>query len=238
MPLTEVLVYFRENWKIVLCHNLGIAFLSMASYSGGFWDVAFFRRTHGWVPQESGIWYGLCTIAAGAFGVYFGGRLAGYLYQKGFHSANMLTILISAVGWLPFGIAYPLMPTASLSMLMLFPTLFTAAMPFGCAAAAIQAIMPPQMRGQASAVYLFMINIIGLGMGPTAVALLTERTFADLEMLKFSLVIIGSGAHMIAAGFLFFSLRPYLSSVERARSWRPRERQDHILCSHRSVGRP
>ena len=132
----------------------------------------------------------------------------------------MLTILIASVVWLPFGIAYPLMPSVPLSLAMLFPTLFTGAMPFGCAAAAIQEMMSPQMRGQASALYLFAMNIIGLGIGPTSVAYLTEYLFQDLQMVHYSLVLVGAAGHILASLLLWISLKPFVETVERAGEWK------------------
>ncbi len=220
VPVNEVLKYLRRNWKTVFCHNVGVAFLSVAAYSGGFWDLAFLGRTYGWSPGQGGLWYGLVTMAAGALGVLFGGRLADYLTRKGYKSASMLAILIAAVVWLPFGALYPLMPSAIWSLVFLFPTLFAGAMPFGCAAAAIQQMMPPQMRGQASAIYLFAINIIGLGIGPTAIAYLTEHVFMDLQMLRYSLFSVGVTAHLLSATILLFSLKPYVKTVEELKTWK------------------
>ena len=62
---------------------------------------------------------------------------------------------------------------------MVAPAVFFGAMPFGLAPAAIQQLMPNIMRGQASAFYLFVVNLIGLGLGPTVVATLTEDVFHD-----------------------------------------------------------
>jgi hypothetical protein len=45
---------------------------------------------------------------------------------------------------------------------------------------------------RASAIYLFVITLIGLGIGPTAVALVTDYVFADDNVTLFML--IGSGA--------------------------------------------
>ena len=42
------------------------------------------------------------------------------------------------------------------------------------------------MRGQASAVYLFVITMVGLGIGPTAVALGTDFVFGDDNALRYS----------------------------------------------------
>ena len=69
-----------------------------------------------------------------------------------------------------------------------------AAAPFGISAAAIQQMMPNPMRGQASAVYLFIINMIGLGLGPTAVAVCTQYLFKRDDAVNYSLLVV----HLVA----------------------------------------
>lgn len=51
-------------------------------------------------------------------------------------------------------------------------------------------MMPNRMRGQASAVYLFVINIVGLGLGPTAVAITTQYVFGRDDAVSYSLAIV------------------------------------------------
>ena len=58
----------------------------------------------------------------------------------------------------------------------------------GPAASAAQEMTPNQMRAQASAFYLFMTNLIGLGLGPTVVALFTDYVFSDTMMIRYSLI--------------------------------------------------
>ncbi|MGB3623530.1 MAG: MFS transporter, partial [Ketobacter sp.] len=78
--------------------------------------------------------------------------------------------------------------------------------------------MPNPMRGQASAVYLFVVTFFGLGVGPTAVALVTDYVFADDNALRYSLLIISSIATGLAIVLLFASLKPYQRSVEQLRA--------------------
>jgi MFS family permease len=68
-------------------------------------------------------------------------------------------------------------------------------MVFGVAPAALMEIAPARMRGQATALYAFMVNFIGLGFGPTTVALITDYVFRDDNMVGDSLLIVGITAH-------------------------------------------
>jgi MFS family permease len=96
---------------------------------------------------------------------------------------------------------------------------FCLSMPFGVAPAAIQEIMPNSMRGQASAIYLFVITLIGLGIGPTAVALVTDFVFADDNALRYSLLIVTTLAVLMSIVLLSKSLKPYRESVVRLEQW-------------------
>ena len=99
------------------------------------------------------------------------------------------------------------------------PTVFCLSMPFGVAPAAIQEIMPSAMRGQASAIYLFVITLIGLGIGPTAVALVTDYLFADDQALRYSLLIVSTLAVSSSLFLLAKGLQPYRESVLHLQQW-------------------
>ena len=92
-------------------------------------------------------------------------------------------------------------------------------MPFGVAPAAIQEMMPNNMRGQASAIYLFVINLIGLGLGPTAVAWMTQDVFGGDYGIGQSLVVVACTAHIASALFLMASLKPFRRSMDRLHEW-------------------
>ena len=64
--------------------------------------------------------------------------------------------------------------------------------------------MPNQVRALASAIFLFMLNMIGLGLGPYIVAFFTDSVFQDEKAIRFSLValyVIGG-----ALGLLFYAI--------------------------------
>ena len=215
-PLREVIAYLRSNWLTFACHNLGFALLSFSSYGSSAWIPTFLQRSHGMSARASGVSYGLIIAIAGTLGVVFGGRLADWLSQRGYRDARMRAGLIASVVWLPTGIAYALVPDPNLALALLVPTVFAASMPFGAAAAAIQEMMPNAMRGQASAIYLFVVNLIGLGLGPTIVAMCTDFVFRDDLDLRYSLVLVATLAHLVATGFLWLGLKPFRESLARA----------------------
>ena len=219
VPLADVGRYIRANKRTVLCHNFGFAGLAFAGYGSAAWIPTFFIRTYGWDAGQVGIVYGIIVALFGCLGIVFGGRLADWMAKRGRSDANMRVGLYAAIGAVPFVLLFPLMETALWAAILTAPAVFFLSMPFGVAPAAIQEIMPNSMRGQASAIYLFVITMIGLGIGPTAVALVTDYVFADDQALRYSLLIVTSLAVFSSVVLLSMSLKPYRDSVVRLQQW-------------------
>jgi MFS family permease len=219
VPMPEVVAYIRQNWRTFLCHNLGFALLSFSSYGSSAWVPTFFVRNHGWSESQAGQVYGWIVAIASTIGIVVGGRLADWMVERGYRDATMRVGLIVAIAWLPFGLLYPVVPDAYWAAALLIPAAFLASAPFGVSAAAIQQMMPNSMRGQASAIYLFVVNLIGLGLGPSAVAAATDFVFEDDQSVRYSLVSVATFAHVAAAALLWAGLKPFLASLDRLKQW-------------------
>lgn len=213
----EVLAHLALNRRTVFCHCFGFACLTFCAYGASAWVPTFFVRTYGWEAGTVGITYGSLVMVFGSLGIFTGGRLADRWLAQGRTDAHLRIGLYAAIAAIPFSIAFPLAPDGVSSMLLLTPTVFCLGLPFGVAPAAIQEIVPNQMRGQASAVYLFVVNFVGLGFGPTAVAALTDYGFGDDQALRYSLLIVSTLACAAAIGLLAAGLRPYRESYARMR---------------------
>lgn len=219
VPMREVGAYLRANRRTVICHNFGFACISFASYGSGAWVPTFFVRTYGWDAGHVGVVYGSIVAVFGCLGIVFGGRLADRWAKRGRTDANMRVGLLAACLALPLSVAFPLLDDANLVAMLMAPTVFCLSMPFGVAPAAIQEIMPNSMRGQASAIYLFVVTLFGLGVGPTAVALVTDFVFHDDMALRYSLLIVTSLALLGGVLLLGMGLKPYRQSREHLQNW-------------------
>ncbi len=219
VPLRDVIAYLGRNRATFLCHNLGFALLAFSGYGTSAWIPTFLIRKYAWTGSHAGVTYGTIICLFGTIGIVTGGRLADWLARRGYQDSNMRVGLIGALAWLPVGVLYPLMPSGNLAAAALIPTIFLTSLPVGVAAAAIQEMMPNVMRGQASALYLFVINLIGLGLGPTAVAVMTDYVFRNDNAVNYSLLVVGTLAHIGAAALLWAGLKPYRRSLKRLKEW-------------------
>jgi hypothetical protein len=179
----------------------------------------FFIRTYGWTAARAGVVFGLIVMVCGTLGITTGGRLADALAARNRRDAAMRVGLIASLAWLPSGMLFPLMPTPVLAAALLAPTAFFGSMPFGVAAAAIQQMTPNAMRGQVSALFLLVVNLVGLGLGPTVVALTTDYVFRDDAAIRFSLLAVATVAHLAAAALLWLGLKPFIRSLDYLGGW-------------------
>jgi MFS family permease len=217
--MREVWAYLLANKWTFLCLNLGVALVTLNTYGTSAWAPSMFKRRYGWTPGETGWVFGLIVGVAGTLGIVAGGRLADWLSERGHSDATSRLAGWAALAWLPFGVAYPLMPEATWSAVLLAPALFFASVPFGVVPAAIQRMMPNTMRAQATAVYLFVINLIGMGLGPTVVALLTIDVFHDERAVHYSLAIVGGVSQTVAGVLLLAGLKHYRRSLAFFKDW-------------------
>ena len=219
VPVREVAAYLLANWKTFFCHHLGFALLAFSSYGVGAWGAEFMRRSHGWGAGQIGFYFMLHVIGAGCLGIVTGGVICDWLAKRGRTDAPMIVGLLASALWIPTGIMYPLVSNGWMAWGFMVPTYFFTAFATGVAAAAIQQIVPNAMRGQASAIYLFFVNLIGLGLGPTGVALITDYVFKDESMLNYSILIVGVGCHTVAITLFLLGMKPFRESVQRLKEW-------------------
>jgi MFS family permease len=149
--------------------------------------------------------------------VMWGGWYADRLIKKGVTDGRLRVGLISLMMTVATCFA-PLLSHPIAALAVLFVPSFFMASNIGAAASAVQELMPNQVRVLASSIFLFILNIIGLGMGPTAVAFFTDYIFHDEGAVRYSLsllLLLGGGVGAIC---FWTGLRPYREAVESNKS--------------------
>ncbi|MBX6420378.1 MAG: MFS transporter [Nevskia sp.] len=208
----------RGHRKTLIYHHLGFAMTAFAGYSSAAWLPSYFIRVRHWTPVEVGLVYGGAVAVFGALGVVAGGLLADRWGRRGQTDATLRVGVWASLLAIPCTAA--LLPVQGLAptALLLAVAVFLFSMPLGAAVAGLHEIVPPAARAQASAVYLFVLNLVGLGFGPTAVALVTDYVFRDDRAVGASLVLVCGTALALAALLLRLGLEPYRRSYARQRA--------------------
>jgi hypothetical protein len=209
IPIRDVMRYLWTNRAVYGPMYGCLALQSIPSQGAISWGPTFFIRVHHWTPRHVGLAFGTTTLVVAPFALMAGGFLAERLAKRGYHDANLRVQLLAICLWIPGAVAMPLMPTATGSLIVFGINLFFAMMAPGPQNAALQSVTPNRMRGQATALFLFVFNIIGFGCGPTVIALITDYVFHDDSRVGSALALATAILGPLSALALFGGLKSY-----------------------------
>jgi len=172
-------------------------------YGKGVWALILFQRSHGLSPGETGLLLGVALGIAGIFGTWLGGYLADRFGKV--DRRHMLTT--PAVG---MAIAAPILFLGywvdewHIAIALLFiPTVLNAAY-YGPTFACVHGLVRPQARAMASAVMLFLQNLIGLGLGPLLFGIASEMLKPSVGVESVRYVLYGAAWLGLIPAFFFW----------------------------------
>jgi predicted MFS family arabinose efflux permease len=208
--LGETLRYLASQ-RSFLHVAFGAALYAMTGFGLLAWGPTFLVRVHGLGYAEAGLKLGLVIGVASAIGVVIAGELCDRLARR---DVRWLVWIPLCSAWIsaPFFVVFALAPDVDWALLAYVPVNLLAAV-FGPPSYAIgQGLARLRMRALASACMLFVINLIGLGLGPYLVGLLSDvlQPRFGVESLRYALLIS-------LAASLWGSLHSWLAGRSLAR---------------------
>jgi MFS family permease len=217
--VAEVAEYLGANARTFFCHSMGYALFALVNFATAAWLPTHLIRSYGWSAAQAGITLGTLTSTIGVLGVVVGGRVADALLARGHTDAKLRVGIMAALGNLVCGAIYTLAPNAVISVAALVPYNFFASFAFGAATAAVQEVTPNRMRAQVGALYLSVVTLVGLGLGPSVVGILTSTVYGRDTAVRSSLFWVTMGGLSGAVALLAAGLAPYRRSVVYRARW-------------------
>ena len=199
---------FAHLWKMRAARHVvaGFTLTSMVGYGGVTWAAPFLIRTHEMTAAEAGLFLGGVAGIVGAIGAIVGGRLADRMARTDMRW-NAWIVGVAKLCAIPFLFGFYLFPDPLWVILAYIPGTLLGAFYLGPSFALIQSLTPLHMRALASAITLFIVNMIGLGFGPFAVGVLSDwlRPMFETDSLRYALLFFGliniwAAAHYFMAG--------------------------------------
>src|SRR3984957_11399223 len=218
-PLKEVLGYVWLNRKFYGLYFVALALLSMCGYSVAAWLPTALIRAYGVTAGQVGKVLGVSTILMNSTGMLLAGILCDSLTRKGRRDAPIIVALFSACGIAVFGSLPAFMPSVPLIWVAMFVAGLTFNAYNGVGPMAINQVTPNQYRAQVSAVYLFVVNALGLGVGPTLVPYVNDHIFHDPIKIRYSLFIVVFCAALAAISLLSIVRPIYRQKQTDAAQW-------------------
>ncbi|HNP65993.1 MAG TPA: hypothetical protein PKH39_18840, partial [Woeseiaceae bacterium] len=124
-----------------------------------------------------------------------------------------IVCFIGTIGTLLPGVAAPLMPTGTLCLLMFAVSGLFTNWPSVGALAAIARFTPNQMRGQLTALQTSLVGLIGAGLGPLSVGVLSDWLPESHRRIGFSMSLTFAFCTIIGALLLVTGWRRYADTV-------------------------
>lgn len=211
----ETFRFLGRHRGTFVCHYLGFSFYAMILFCLLGWTPAFYMRKYGLSPVDVGYMLGVVVLVANTAGVFCGGWLMDWLAKRGYSDAPLRAGVIGAVGMAVPAVAFTQVDGLWLSVGLLLPAMFFASFPMPTSTAAMQILPPNQLRAQVSALFLLISNLIGLGAGTTAVALLTDRLFKLPAAVGHSMSLLIGVATLLCIGLLAVGCGKYRRSLLR-----------------------
>jgi MFS family permease len=206
-------VSLSATWKLLARKgsfwtlSLGGASSSIIGYGIFFWLPSFFARSYHFPLQQVSWIVGALIFFGGIAGIWLGGWLTDRLGTVR-RSAYALVPAVASILCVPL-YAFGVLAPASMWMLPVFliPTAL-ALVWLGPTICAVQHLVVPRMRAFASASFLFINNLIGLGLGTLLIGWLSDH-FAvrhGTEALRYA-ILTGTGFYVISAGLFMWTAR-------------------------------
>jgi predicted MFS family arabinose efflux permease len=172
LPLREALRALLATRSFVYL-QLGGSLYVLSGYGISSWIAPFFERVHGVALHVVGTRIGLIGLVCGLAGSFLGGWLSDRLVRRDarwFLWQPALACLLT----LPFTASFLLAPSADLAFGLYAPHALIHALYVGPVYALQQAVVKVRLRALAAAIHLFLVNLIGLGLGPFVIGALND----------------------------------------------------------------
>ncbi|WP_022963042.1 spinster family MFS transporter [Halopseudomonas pelagia] len=182
---------FAVLWRVRTTRHvvIGVTLTALVGYGSIVWAPAFLIRSHGLTPAQVGLFLGPVMGIVGGLGAYIGGILADRLAAKR-QAWNAWIVGLAKVMAIPFIVSFYLIDSTFWALVVYMPAAFLGAFYLGPSFAMIQSLTPLRSRALASAIMLFVLNLVGLGFGPQLIGIASDvmRQWFDNDSLRYALL--------------------------------------------------
>jgi MFS family permease len=145
--------------------------------------------------------------------------LAERLQARGYKDAQMRSALICLGVAVLGAIGAALAPGPWVAVALLVPAATGTIAATANGLSALMTVIPNQIRAQSAALYYLVVNVFGLTLGPTGIALFTDYVFHDTAALRYSVACVSVIAGVLSACLLSYNLRKYRQAFAESEKW-------------------
>ncbi|MFT4567017.1 MAG: putative MFS family arabinose efflux permease [Saprospiraceae bacterium] len=219
-PLREVisnLLSKKTFWFVAL----GSGFNAFGTYGVGNFLPSFLIRVHEVDIATAGFALGGAMGIGGMLGTFFGGYYADKLQHKDKRWYMWIAVIGGGLNIVPAMLLF-FTGNAELAMVTVFFTSTFSAFYLGPSIAVCHSLVNAKMRAFTSSIFFFILNLIGLGMGPLTIGLLSdylEPEYGNLSLRYAFCITIFTG--ILSSIFFYMGSRTYRDDLATSQSGLP-----------------
>jgi predicted MFS family arabinose efflux permease len=170
---------------------IGATLTTLVGYAGVQWWPTFVMRSHGLSMTDLSLFLALVFGVAGGLGTFLGGYIADQFSKRDMKWMPRIVTIATVIG-LPFGVAIYVTESSWVVFLLIGVPAALGSVYLPPTYAMTQGLVEVRMRTVASALLLFVINLIGMGLGPLLAGLISDSLAPAYgkDSLKYALLIL------------------------------------------------
>lgn len=208
----RLIAFLKAHRAFLSLHFLGFSLLMAVTYGQGAWAPVVLQRVYGWSIAKTSVYIAILYGVAGVVGQLTNGRAVDALFGRGVEDAHLRYYVGAASVIAVAGALSIFVPSGVWFVLALVPIVI--AVNFGgVSSAAIQVMTPDGLRGRMASIYLLVVNILGVSLGPAGIAWINDAFIHDPKKIGISLGLFVAGAAATAAVSFAFGMAPMRRAV-------------------------
>jgi MFS family permease len=197
-PLSDLWRYLGNRKAALIGALTAFAFANVANYVVFLWAPALFMRVHGLDARTTGLIMGTIVGVFGSAGMVLGGLAVDWLTRRGVRDATIKVIFWCVVAQIPIMPVAFLVGSSTLAFVLMVPTMMLTTAASSVQGTALQLMTPALMRGRIIAIYLLVVTMVGMGLGPLMIGVLSDNVFTAKTGLAASMAAVALAGLVLA----------------------------------------
>jgi MFS family permease len=201
--------FLSGHWRVFLPLYSALVCAPLVGLVSSSWAAVILIRDFGFTVGNAGLTLGAVLLISNLGGSFAGGAIGDWLASRHRPSGRLPLFYIGTLPAIAGGLC--IANGQFLWLFLLGQALVTVTAPVLSAAAypTLHEVMPPQLRGRSVALHALNMNLLGIGIGTMAVAMMTQYVFRDEGMVHCSVAVVVLIASVVAPILILLQRKGY-----------------------------
>ncbi|WP_337186293.1 MFS transporter [Phenylobacterium sp.] len=204
------LAAFDARWRPLILMFLGGALGQAIAVGMSAWAPSYLLREFGWKISDAGIYLGSVSTVGGVAGVLIFTNLVEWLVRRGHLIALPMILVCGLSAGSAFMVASGFAPAPHLFLAFYALGLFALSGTGVMCMVAVQWTAPTTLRGELMSVYLLINSLLSMGLGPSAITVVSGL-FGGPQHLSAGFIVIGLVCGPLGASLVLAACRPLVA---------------------------